>query len=160
MHPELQGALRTAIAYGGRRRGRLIEATRSTAWRWVRESLARAVAVGALAPGRNVGTHTLRHSAGEALAHCRCSDQRRFPLVGARQPADHSRLSGDLARSAWRHEQGAVNMAASMHMLRRCARMSKLGGRSADSQANVSNRELPSGLTLRGLLRFLGGRAG
>ena len=35
---------------------------RSTAWRWIQEAKNRAVELGALAPGRRVGTHTPRHS--------------------------------------------------------------------------------------------------
>jgi integrase len=62
VHPELGAALRTAVAYGGRK-GRLVEATRSTAWRWVKHALDRAVQLGQIPPGRRVGTHTLRHSA-------------------------------------------------------------------------------------------------
>jgi len=62
VHPELGAALRTIISIGNRK-GRLVEASRSTAWRWVRESLVRAQELGAIPPGRHVGTHTLRHSA-------------------------------------------------------------------------------------------------
>jgi len=63
VHPELGAALRTAVAYGGKRRGRLVEATRSTAWRWVQVAVNRAVELGAIPAGRHVGTHTLRHTA-------------------------------------------------------------------------------------------------
>ena len=44
------------------RRVSLIEAHRSTAWRWVQAAVERAERLGAIAPGRRVGTHTLRHS--------------------------------------------------------------------------------------------------
>ena len=47
---------------GMSREGRLIEAHRSTAWRWVQAAVERAERLGAIAPGRKVGTHTLRHS--------------------------------------------------------------------------------------------------
>lgn len=62
-HPELVAALRTALAYGRRWSGPVVEATMSTAWRWVKAAQGRAVELGAIAPGRKVGTHTLRHSA-------------------------------------------------------------------------------------------------
>lgn len=62
VHPELGAAVRTAIAYSGQK-GRLVETSRSTAWRWVKEALARAVELGTIPAGRHVGTHTLRHSA-------------------------------------------------------------------------------------------------
>lgn len=63
VHPELGAALRAAMTYGGRKRGRLIEASRSTAWRWVKQALHKAQELGVVAQGRKVGTHTLRHSA-------------------------------------------------------------------------------------------------
>jgi integrase len=63
VHDELCSALSNAIAYGQIRRGRLIQVTRSTAWRWVKDAVDRAVELGAISAGRKVGTHTLRHSA-------------------------------------------------------------------------------------------------
>ena len=63
VHDELSSALSNAIAYGQVRRGRLIQVTRSTAWRWVKDAVDRAVELGAISAGRKVGTHTLRHSA-------------------------------------------------------------------------------------------------
>ena len=63
VHDDLKGALSNAIAYGQVRRGRIIEVTRSTAWRWVKDATGRAMELGAISPGRRVGTHTLRHSA-------------------------------------------------------------------------------------------------
>ena len=63
VHDDLKGALSNAIAYGQFRRGRIIEVTRSTAWRWVKDATGRAMEIGAISPGRRVGTHTLRHSA-------------------------------------------------------------------------------------------------
>ena len=64
VHPELRAALNTLIGYvGGKKAGCLLPNHRTTAWTWVRKSMARAVENGLLAPGRQVGTHTLRHSA-------------------------------------------------------------------------------------------------
>ena len=62
VHPELAAAFRMALSYGNVAEGRLIEAHRSTAWRWVQAAVERVERLGAIAPGRRVGTHTLRHS--------------------------------------------------------------------------------------------------
>ena len=62
VHPELAAAFRMALSYGNVAEGRLIEAHRSTAWRWVQAAVERAERNGAIAAGRRVGTHTLRHS--------------------------------------------------------------------------------------------------
>ena len=45
------------------KRGRIIEASRATAWRWLKEALGRAEELGVNTLGRSIGTHTLRHSA-------------------------------------------------------------------------------------------------
>ena len=52
-----------ALAYGEVKRGRTIQASRATAWRWLKDALSRAEGLGVIAEGRKVGTHTLRHSA-------------------------------------------------------------------------------------------------
>ena len=62
VHPELHGALGSALAYGDINQGRIIEAHPTTAWRWVQAAVKRAEELGAIAPGKRVGTHTLRHS--------------------------------------------------------------------------------------------------
>ena len=62
VHPELHGALSSALAYGDISQGRLIEAHTTTAWRWVKTAVKRAEELGAISPGKRVGTHTLRHS--------------------------------------------------------------------------------------------------
>ena len=62
VHPELHGALNNALAYGDISQGRIIEAHPATAWRWVQAAVKRAEELGAIAPGKRVGTHTLRHS--------------------------------------------------------------------------------------------------
>jgi integrase len=62
LHPELQTALIAATSYGGVGQGRLIDVSRTTAWRWVQAAARLAIERGQLASGRNVGTHTLRHS--------------------------------------------------------------------------------------------------
>lgn len=53
-HPELRAALVNALAYGNAGRGPIVQASRSTAWRWVQAA--------AKPTGKSIGTHTLRHS--------------------------------------------------------------------------------------------------
>ena len=62
VHPELHGALNNALAYGDISQGRIIEANPVTAWRWVKTAVNRSEELGAIALGKRVGTHTLRHS--------------------------------------------------------------------------------------------------
>ena len=62
MHRELQAALRSALSYGSISQGKLVDVHPSTAWRWVRAAVTRTEELGAVAPGRRIGTHTLRHS--------------------------------------------------------------------------------------------------
>ena len=62
VHPELHSALSSALAYGDISQGRLIEAHTTTAWRWVKTAVRRAEELGAIAPGKHISTHTLRHS--------------------------------------------------------------------------------------------------
>ena len=62
MHPELQIALIAATSYGAIGQGRLVDVSRTTAWRWVQAAAELATERGQLPPGRRVGTHTLRHS--------------------------------------------------------------------------------------------------
>ncbi len=62
VHPELQNALSSVLEFADVGEGPIIEADRSTAWRWVRTALKRTAELGAQSLGRRVGTHTLRHS--------------------------------------------------------------------------------------------------
>ena len=62
LHPELQTALIAATSYGAVGQGRLIDVSRTTAWRWVQAAAQTAMDRGQLAQGRHVRTHTLRHS--------------------------------------------------------------------------------------------------
>ena len=62
VHPEMHGALGSALSYGSINQGRIVEAHPATAWRWVQAAVKRAEELGAIAPGKRVGTHTLRHS--------------------------------------------------------------------------------------------------
>ena len=67
VHSELHGALGSALAYGDISQGRVVEAHPATAWRWVQAAVKRAEELGAIAPGKRVGTHTLRHSCARHL---------------------------------------------------------------------------------------------
>ena len=62
VHPELRAAFSMALAYGNVTEGRIIDVHRSTAWRWVQKAVRRAEELGAIPLGREVGTHTFRHS--------------------------------------------------------------------------------------------------
>ena len=62
LHPELQTALIAATCYGAVGQGRLVDVSRTTAWRWAQAAAQLATHRGQLPPGRHVGTHTLRHS--------------------------------------------------------------------------------------------------
>ena len=62
VHPELGAAFQTALAYGSVSDGRIIDAHRTTTWRWVQKAHAKTEQLGAIPPGREVGTHTFRHS--------------------------------------------------------------------------------------------------
>ena len=62
VHPELGAAFSTALAYGNVYEGRIIDVHRTTAHRWVQKAVVRAEQLGAIPPGREVSTHTFRHS--------------------------------------------------------------------------------------------------
>ena len=54
--------LNHTMAYGDINQGRIIEAHHTTAWRWVQTAVKRAEELGAIAPGKRIGTHALRRS--------------------------------------------------------------------------------------------------
>jgi len=62
VHTELHGALGSAQAYEDIGNARIVEAHPATAWRWEQSAVKHAEELGAIAPGKRVGTHTLRHS--------------------------------------------------------------------------------------------------
>ena len=73
VRPELQTALIAVLNYADVGRGRIVNASRSTAWRWVQSAALRAEVYGELLPGRRIGTHTFRHSyARHLLMHGTC----------------------------------------------------------------------------------------
>ena len=63
VHPELRAAFHNFLGYSNVRRGPIFNASRSTAWRWLKTALERAVELNQIPAGRKVATHTLRHSA-------------------------------------------------------------------------------------------------
>ena len=62
VHPDLHGAISSALAYGNISQGRIVEAHPATAWRWVQVAVKHAEDLDAFAPGKRIGTHTLRHN--------------------------------------------------------------------------------------------------
>ena len=62
VHRDLHGALNSALAYGDIGQGRIVEAHPTTAWRWVQAAVKRAEELCAIAPGKRIGAHALRHS--------------------------------------------------------------------------------------------------
>ncbi len=70
LHLELAAALRTYIRMGNIRRGKVFSTTRSTAWRWMQSSLAKAKGLNQVPQDKEAGTHILRHSAARHWLSC------------------------------------------------------------------------------------------
>lgn len=62
VHPELAAGLRNALAFADIGQGPIIGVSRSTGWRWIKAAAAKAMELGVINEGREIGTHTLRHS--------------------------------------------------------------------------------------------------
>ena len=63
VHPELLSALSSALQFGNiAESDKIVKASRSTADRWIKEATAGAQKAGAIASGRRISNHTLRHS--------------------------------------------------------------------------------------------------
>ena len=63
VHPELHSTLTSALQFGNiGQEDKIVRASRSTADRWIRQAQARAQKDGAIAAGRRISNHTLRHS--------------------------------------------------------------------------------------------------
>ena len=62
VHRDLHGTLSSALAYEDVSQGRIIEVHPTTAWRWVQAAVKRAEELCAIAPGKRIGGHALRHS--------------------------------------------------------------------------------------------------
>ena len=63
VHPELHSALTSALQFGNiGQEDKIVRASRSTADRWIRQAQARAQKDEAIAAGRRISNHTLRHS--------------------------------------------------------------------------------------------------
>ena len=120
VHPELHGALTSALAYGDISQGRLIEAHVTTAWRWVKTAVKRAEELGAIAPGKQVSTHTLRHSYARHLLMNGDTHQLPVTLAGAQLDSDDADLPGACARPDGEFGDGAVTCLPSTRMLFRC----------------------------------------
>ena len=75
VHPELHRVLDSALAYGDISQGRIIEAHPTTAWRWEQAAVKRAEELDPIAPGKRIGTHTLRHSYARHLLMAPCPNR-------------------------------------------------------------------------------------
>ena len=62
VHPELAAGLQNALAFADVGQGPIIGVSRSTGWRWIKAAAAKAMEMGLIHEGREIGTHTLRHS--------------------------------------------------------------------------------------------------
>ena len=63
VHPELHSALSSALQFGNiAESDKIVKASRSTADRWIKEATAGAQKADAIASGRRISNHTLRHS--------------------------------------------------------------------------------------------------
>ena len=52
----------STLTYGNINQGRIVEAHPTMEWHWVQAAVIRAEELGAIARGKRIGTHTLRHS--------------------------------------------------------------------------------------------------
>ena len=109
MHPELHGALNNALAYGDISQGRLIEAHVTTAWRWVKTAVKRAEELGAISPGKQVSTHTLRHSYARHLLMNGHPHQLSESVAAVLVDTDDADLPGSCARPDGEVGNGAVS---------------------------------------------------
>ena len=119
VHPELASAFRMALSYGNVTECRLIDVHRVKAWRWVQAAVRRAEELGAIPPGRRVGTHTLRHSLRPPPADARHPDQLPVSLAGTLGDPDDADLLGTGAGSDREPSIGAVIMPADIAGLAR-----------------------------------------
>ena len=108
VHPELHGALSSALAYGDISQGRLIEAHTTTAWRWVKTAVKRAEELGAISTGKHISTHTLRHSYARHLLMNGIPINYLSRWLGAQLDSDDANLPGACARPDGEFGDGAV----------------------------------------------------
>ena len=109
VHPELGAAFQTALAYGNVSEGRIIDAHRSTAWRWVQKAVERAEQLGAIAAGpRGRDSHVppqLRSSPTDE----RHPDQLPVALARPQFDPDDAHLPGACAGPIGESGDGAVS---------------------------------------------------
>ena len=96
------------LAYRDISRGRIIEAHPATAWRWVKTAVKRAEELGAIAPGKHISTHTLRHSYARHLLMNGHPLQLPIALAGALVNTDDAHLPGACAGPTGEPGDGAV----------------------------------------------------
>ena len=104
----LHGALNNALTYGDISQDRIIEAHPTTAWRWVKTAVKRTEELGAIAPGKHISTHTLRHSYARHLLMNGIPHQLPIALAGALVNTDDAHLSGACAGPDGEFGDGAV----------------------------------------------------
>ena len=108
VHPELGAAFQTALAYGNVSEGRIIDAHRSTAWRWVQKAVERAEQLGAITAGpRGRDSHVppqLRSTSSDE----RHPDQLPVALARPQFDPDYAHLPGACAGPIGESGDGAV----------------------------------------------------
>ena len=109
VHPELGAAFQTALAYGNVSEGRIIDAHRSTAWRWVQEGARKSRATRCDTAGPRGRDSYIPTQLCPSPADERNPDQLPQPVAGAQLDPDNSYLSGACAGPVRKSGDGAVN---------------------------------------------------
>ena len=117
VHPELHGALNNALAYGDITHGKIIEAHPTTAWRWVKTAVKRTEELGAIAPGKRLGTHHAAPQLRTTSVDERHSDQLFVALAGALVDTDDTHLFGACAGSNGEPGGCALSCTGQIHEL-------------------------------------------
>ena len=98
------------MAYGDINQGRIIEAHPTTAWRWVKTAVKRAEELGAISQGKQISTHTLRHSYARHLLMNGIPINYLSRWLGALFNSDDADLLGACAGPDGESGDGAVNL--------------------------------------------------
>ena len=160
VHPELHGALSSALAYGDISQGRIVEAHPATAWRWVQAAVKRAEELGAIAPGK-ASRHP--HAAPQlcpAPADERHSNQLLIALVRALVDTNYAHLlraragpDGQSGGCAVKRRQMSVTSLSDKQKLTRCLQPSVSKWRAGCSESvlgqQVSARRVGHNLALK-----------
>ena len=109
VHPELHGALSSALAYGDISQGRLIEAHTTTAWRWVKTAVKRAEELGAICAGEAYQHPYVAPQLRPASSDERHPHQLPVPLAWTLFDSDDTHLLGACAGPNGEFGDGAVS---------------------------------------------------